>query len=117
MKLGLSLDGLHRTGDDWPGGMVAAHRVEGDPHGLLLLHVDDLAVLVVAAGGADAVRQDGLLAARAILDLNGLEVLVAAPLALPGVGGSSLRNGHDFLPCWEVARKNRAGLARHPSPS
>jgi hypothetical protein len=42
-------------------------------------------------------RQHRLLAARAVLDLDGVEVVVAAPLPLAGVGGSSLRNGHGWI--------------------
>jgi hypothetical protein len=39
-------------------------------------------------------RQNGLLTAGAILDLNRREVMVAAPVALAGAGGTSLGNGH-----------------------
>src|SRR5262249_27508963 len=98
-QLGVGCDGLHRTGDDRPRGVVAPPRVPRDPHGLLLLfHRHLLAALVEAAVGADAVRQLRLVALRAVLDLQRLEVLVAAALPLSRVRRSSLRNGHDRMP-------------------
>ena len=96
-QFGIGGDGLHGAGHDRPGGVVAAHRVQRDSAWLtsLLFGRHDLTALVIAAIGTDAVRQHRLFAAAAILNLHRLEVLVAAPLALAGVGGSSLRNGHD----------------------
>jgi len=79
------LDRLHGAGNDRPWRVVTAHRVQCDPHELRLLLGYHLAPLIVAAVGADAVGQHRLLAPAAILDLEGLEVVVAAPLALPGV--------------------------------
>jgi len=61
---------------------------------LLLLRTDYFPALVVTAVRADAVRQDGLFTVGAILDLHRLQVQVAAPLALAGVGGPSLGNCH-----------------------
>jgi len=66
--------------------MIAAHRVQRDPHCLLLLFLGhDLATLVVAAIRANAVRKHRLLAAMAVLDLRRFEVEVAPAYALPGV--------------------------------
>jgi hypothetical protein len=48
----------------------------------------------MAAVRADVVGQDRLLAVAAILDLQRLEMLVTAPLALAGMRGSSLGYGH-----------------------
>ena len=98
-QLGVGGDGLDGAGDDRAGGVVAAHRVQGDPHGLLLLlgvlFGDDDAALEEPAVRADPVRQDRLVALLAILDLDGLDGVVAPPMALLGVGRSSLGNGHD----------------------
>src|SRR5579884_2639465 len=92
----------------WPGNRNALfamnpHRLScgGRPLGgalLLFFHGYDFAALVIAAVGADVVRQHRLLAARAVLDLDRLEVLVAAPLALAGVGGTSLGDCHVCSP-------------------
>jgi hypothetical protein len=79
--------------------MIAAHRVERDLHGLLLLfHHYHLTALVVAAVRADAVGQHRLFASRAVLNLNGLEMLMAPPLPLPGMRRTPLRNGHVVSP-------------------
>jgi hypothetical protein len=92
-------DRLDRAGYDRAGGVVPAHGVQGDLHGLLLLfHVHHGAALVVAAVGADAVRQHGVVALRAVLDLYRLEVVMTPPLALPGVGGTSLGDCHEYVP-------------------
>ena len=99
-ELRVGIHGKHRAGDDRLGRMIAAHRVERDLHGLLLLfHHHDLTALVVAAVRADAVRQHRLFAPRAILNLHGFEMLMATALALPGMRRASLRNGHDCSPC------------------
>jgi hypothetical protein len=77
--------------------MIAAHRVERDLHGLLLLfHDHHLTALVMAAVRANAVGQHRLFASRAVLNLNRLEVQVAPPLALPGMRCAPLWNGHVF---------------------
>jgi hypothetical protein len=79
--------------------MIAAHRVQRDLHGLLLLfHHHDLTALVVAAVRADAVRKHRLFASGAILNLDRIEVLMAPPLPLPGMRRTPLRNGHVFSP-------------------
>ena len=85
-QVGIGGDRLHGAGDDRTGRMVAAHRVQRDLHGLLLLfRRHDFAALVVAAVGADAVRQHRLVALAAVLDLDRLDVVMAAPFALAGV--------------------------------
>ena len=66
-RSGTACDGQHRPGHDRSRAVIAAHRVERDPHGLLsllLVFHDDLAALVVTAVRADAVRQDRLVAPR-----------------------------------------------------
>ena len=99
LEFGIGRDRLHRAGNDGAGGVVAAHRVQGDPHRLLLLfRRHDFATLVIAAVGADTVRQHRLIALRAVLDLHRLNVLMAPPIALAGVRGPSLWYGHDSIP-------------------
>jgi len=61
---------------------------------LLLFRSDHFAALVVAAVGADAVRQDRLVAVGAVLDLQGFDVLMAPPFAVAGVRSPSLGNSH-----------------------
>jgi hypothetical protein len=80
-------DGLDRSGHDRSGGVVAPHRVQRDPHGLLLLGFQgyDFAPLIEAAVRADAVRQDGLVALRAILNLDRFLVVVASSSSLTGM--------------------------------
>jgi hypothetical protein len=68
----------------------------------LLFHGHGLAPLVVAAVGTEAVRQHRLFAIGAVLDLDWFEVQVTASLALPGVGGSSLRYSHDWVALLET---------------
>jgi hypothetical protein len=78
--------------------MVAAHRVQRDLHGLLLLFRRyHFAALIIAAVGTDPVRQHRLVALAAVLNLNRFEVEVAPPFALPGVRDASLRNSHGQL--------------------
>src|SRR2546425_1534907 len=77
---------------------------------LFLFLGDHFAVLVEAAVGADAMRQHRLFAARTILDLDGLDVLVAAAFALTGMGGSSLRDCHDS--CLLGSLRSKGGYAR-----
>jgi hypothetical protein len=60
----------------------------------LVFEGDDFTALVVAAGGADAVRQARLLATRAILNLHRIEVVVTPAFALTGPGGPSLGDSH-----------------------
>jgi hypothetical protein len=96
--IGLSCNGLNSAGHDGTGRVIAAHRVQRNPHELLLLFLDrdDFSALVVAAIRADAVRQSRLIALRAILDLRRLGMMVAAPVALPGTRRTPLRYGHDL---------------------
>ena len=91
-------NGLHSARHHRSRCVVAAHRVQRDLHGLLLLfRLHRFAALVVAAVGTDAVRQHRLVALGAILDLQRFDVQMASPLALPGVRSSSLGNSHDSL--------------------
>src|SRR5262249_7773778 len=59
----------------------------------LLFHHHDLSPLVVPTVRTHAVRQHRFVALGAVLNLHGLDVLVAPPLALAGVRSSSLRYG------------------------
>src|SRR6516164_2632158 len=126
-KCGVGLNGLDGTGNNRPGCVITAHRVQRDLHllFLLLFHVHNFPALIVAAIGANAVRQHRLVALRAVLHLNGLDMQMASPLALPGVRRSSLRNCHWVRPCqirlcdskeiileeWKMSVKV---LSRHP---
>jgi hypothetical protein len=88
--------------------MIAAHRVERDLHLLLLFlfHHDRFAALHVrpAAVPADRVGENGMAAAIAVRILPRLEMLMAPPFALPGMGDPSLWNSHDRLPSGFVDR-------------
>jgi hypothetical protein len=96
-ELGIGGDRLHGACHDWSRRVVATHRVQGYKHGLLLLFGrHDFAVLIIAAVGANVVRQNRLLAAVTVLDLHRLSVQMAPPFALAGVRGSSLGDSHDF---------------------
>src|SRR5262245_49261886 len=94
-------DGLDGTGHDRPGGVVAPHRVQRDPHGLLLLGFQshDFTALIEATVRANAMRQDRLVALRAILNLDGFLVVVAPSAPLPGMRRAALRNSHECSPC------------------
>jgi hypothetical protein len=88
---------VHGPSDDWTRSVIAAHRVEGDSHGLLPLTFfdrHDFAFLIDAAIRADAVGQHRLIALRAVLDLNGIAVVMTPPLISSGTGNASLRYGH-----------------------
>jgi hypothetical protein len=100
-KAGIGLDGLKGTVHDRSRRMIAAHRVERDTHGLLLLlfHVHDFPALVEAAVRADAMRQDRFVTVWAVLNLNRFDMEVAPPFALSGMGCSSLRDCHGVRPC------------------
>jgi hypothetical protein len=99
LQISIRRDSLHRPRHNGSGRMIAAHGIERDPHGLLLLFQShDLAPLVVTAIGANLMRQHGLLTIAAILNLNGLYVQMTPPLPLPGMRRPSLRNRHDFSP-------------------
>src|ERR1051326_4652300 len=76
--------------------MVAAHRIQRDAHGLLLLFFGsyDDAALVLTAIGADVMRQDRLLAVRAILHLQRFDMLMTSPHSLPRMRSPSLRDCH-----------------------
>src|SRR5262249_38808762 len=63
----------------------------------LLPPLDDFPPLVVPAVRADPVRQDRLVAPRAVLNPQCLHVVVAPPLALNGFRRASLGNGHGRL--------------------
>src|SRR5207245_5593807 len=75
---------------------VAAHRVQRYPHRLLLLglRLHHLAALIVAAIGADEVRQYRLVALVAVLHLRWRDVMMAPPRPLPGVRRAPFRYGH-----------------------
>ena len=98
-------DRLDRSGHDRSGGVVPPHRVQRDPHGSLLLGFQghDFTALIEAAVRADAVRQDRLVALRAILNLDRFLVMVAPPRPLFGVRRAALGNSHDCSPCWGAA--------------
>src|SRR5262249_47863702 len=70
-----------------------------------------LAVLVETAVGANPVRQHRLLAARTILDLDWLDVLMAPAFALTGMGDSSLRDCHDSCLLGNLRSKGGYGRA------
>ena len=98
------LEGIAKAivgGDDRDGhlidhdGDIGAGIKRGQVGQIAFLRLDHRAILIVAAVGADAMRQHGLFAVGAVLDLHRLDVQVAAPLTLPCVGRSSLRNRHD----------------------
>jgi hypothetical protein len=93
--------------------MVAAHRIQGYPHGLLLLFNGRIAnpwlllllffslgyhfaalSIVPTAVPANHVGQNRVAAAVAVGILTRLEMQMAPPRALAGMGGSSLRYGH-----------------------
>jgi len=94
-QFGIGGNGLHGAGNDGAGGKIAAHRIERDQHGLLLLlHLHHCPALVKSAVRTNLVRQYRLTASAAILDLDRLYVQMTAPLALPGVGRSSLGYSH-----------------------
>jgi hypothetical protein len=75
-----------------------------------LLHLHHFAVLVVAAVGADAVWQDRLLAARAILNLNRLQVVMAPPVALPGTRRAPLGDGHECSPSFVERQRGKRSM-------
>jgi hypothetical protein len=80
--------------------MVAAHRIQGYPHGLLLLVLffgNDFAALgvVPAAIPAHDMGQDGVAATIAVGILPRLEMVVAPPRTLASVGHASFRYSHD----------------------
>ena len=75
LDIGIGGNRLHRAGDDRARRMIAAHRVQRDTHGsLLLFHRHDFPALIVAAIRADAVWQHRLIALGAILNLERLDV-------------------------------------------
>jgi hypothetical protein len=80
--------------------VIAAHRVQGDPHGLLLFLgffflSDHDATLKKTAIRANPMRQDRLVALLAVLNLNRANGVVRPPMALLGTGRTSLGNSHD----------------------
>jgi hypothetical protein len=67
--------------------MIAAHRIQRDSHGLLPLGFFedyDLAILIHTTIRADPVRQDRLVAMRAVLHLNRVAMVVASAFAFAG---------------------------------
>jgi hypothetical protein len=85
-KFGVFGNGVDGAGDDWTRSVIAAHRIEGDSHGLLpfaFFDRHDFAVLIDAAIRANAVGQHRLVALRAVLNLNGIAVVVTPPLISP----------------------------------
>jgi hypothetical protein len=100
LKSGIVSDSLDSTGHDWLGRVVAAHRVQRDPHGLLLgfgFDFQDFAALRIGptALPANAVRQNRHTASAAILDIFLGGVMVTATHPLFRSGRTSLRNCHD----------------------
>ena len=100
-QVGFGGEGQPRAADVRGRAVIAAHRVEGDPHGSLPLllfrrfHRQRVAPLVVAAVRTDAVRHHRLAAPHAELNLHRDDVVVAAPRALLGTGGAPFGYGHD----------------------
>src|SRR5437764_11860580 len=78
LEVRITFQSRQRTGHDRSGGVVPAHGVQRNPHGLLLLRDNHLSPLVLTTVGADAMREHGLIALAAILDLNRLNMLMAA---------------------------------------
>ncbi|PAV93233.1 hypothetical protein WR25_13352 [Diploscapter pachys] len=87
--------------------LVAAHRIDGDPgsvgHGCaciqwvkraLALDRDDLATVIMAAGGAQIVRTLQFAAVRALLERRDAERVVATAHAALRGRGLSLGDGH-----------------------
>jgi hypothetical protein len=89
--------GLQRAGYDGLGWSGAGHRIQGYPHGLLPLdfHLHHFDIPIVAALGAHAMGQDRLIAVTAVLYLDRLHMEVTSPHALPRMGNTSLRYGHE----------------------
>src|SRR5262245_6059925 len=78
--------------------MIAAHRVEGDPHRSLpffVFHRDRVTTLVITAVRANAVWHYRFVASFTILHLHRCDAVVAPPGALPGTGCAPLGYGHD----------------------
>jgi hypothetical protein len=98
LKIRVPGNGLESAGNDRSGSVIAAHRVQGDPHGLLLLCDHNLATLVMPAVGAYPVRKHRFIAPAAVLNLNWLQMQMAPPLALTGVRRAPLGNSHESLP-------------------
>jgi hypothetical protein len=84
--------------DDFAGGMIPAHGIEGEAHGFLL-DCDDLSAGVVAAASASAMREHGLLALRALVDLHrGADLVVRCPAPVAAhLRRSLLGDAHRFL--------------------
>jgi hypothetical protein len=55
-------------------------------------------------------RQDRFIAVGAILNLHGLDVVVTSPLALAGMGRSSLGYSHRSSPCSEALEIEKVKL-------
>src|SRR5262245_13995185 len=95
-EFGVGGHGLDGAGDNGAGRFVASHCVQRHPHGSLLLvfFLLHLAALVESTIRADAVRQNWLIAAAAILYLRGPGVMMTPPGTLPGMRRASLRYCH-----------------------
>src|SRR5205823_4167450 len=76
-------------------------------------HVDHFAALVRPAVGAHPVRQDRLVALRAVLDLHRRHVVVTPAGALLRLGGASLGYGHVCRSRLNRAR-GKAGMLERP---
>ena len=89
--------GLQSAGYDGLGWRGAGHRIQGYPHGLipLDLHLHHFDIPIVAALGADTMGKHGLIAVAAVLYLDRLHMEVTSPHALPRMGDTSLRYGHE----------------------
>jgi hypothetical protein len=106
-------DGVDGPGHDWSRCVIAAHRVQRDSHGLLPLGFfedHDLAILIHTAIRADAVRQNRLVAMRAVLHLYRIAMVVASAFAFAGTRTPSLWDSHGGAPCLKPQYKRKVML-------
>jgi len=96
--------------------VIATHRVQRDLHDSFLLFRYHLTALIMAAVGADAVRQHRLVALAAILHLDGFNVLMTPPFSLAGVRRSPFWNCHDLMPS-PTSYQSKARYRRSPAQS
>ena len=97
-------DGQQSAFDDGLGGVVSAHRIDGDfRHRTWVaqsafLSLNDGAAAIKAAVRASAVGQNGFAAIGAGAPLRLGQAVVSAALVLDSLRGSSLRYRHGFSP-------------------
>jgi hypothetical protein len=64
----------------------------------------------MAAVGTNPVRQHRFVALAAILNLQGFDMLVASPLALPGMRGPPFRDCHEYQPSGVERANQESGV-------